>query len=207
MAMAARSQSPRNAPRGPAAGRRGGRGGSGLRPDRDGDVTMDIAVKGRGRVGKSTPPPTPGRDLSSRVSRGGGSRGGGRGSLLSDKSRSAIARHVASNDVSMREPRTSAPRAGLVELKITGWEKSKASGDADGGVSSLIRWMEKKASHRLGSRTREVKIKKVCRHQVPVDRRALYCQLAAIISGPPSFAANFRTTTAIQEFGPRVPYG
>ena len=62
----------------------------------------------------------------------------------------------------MKELKTNTPRAGLVDLKITGWEKSKASSDADGGVSSLIKWMEKKASHRLGSRTREVYIKKVC---------------------------------------------
>lgn len=163
---------------------------------------MDIAVKGRGRIGKATPPPGPSRDLSTRIS-----RGGARGGLLSDKSRSAIARHVASNDVAMKGAPPSAPRGGLVELKITGWEKSKASADADGGVSSLIKWMEKKASHRLGSRTREVKIKKVCRrHQHPADRRTLFCQLAAI-SGSPSFAANLRTTTAIPVFGPRLPYG
>lgn len=175
--MSARSQSPRNAPRAPAASRRG-RGGSGLRPDRDGDLTMDVAVKGRGRIGKSTatPPPTPNRDLMTRVSRGGPSRGGASRGLLSEKSRSAIAKHVASNDVSMRETRPTVPRSGLAEIRITGWEKSKASGDADGGVSSLIKWMEKKASHRLGSRTREVKIKKVCRlHRQNYLPIAAYC--------------------------------
>ena len=178
MATASGSPGSRGAPRAPRGLRRGAR--SGLRPDRDGDLTMDVAVKGSGRIGKATPSPAPGRDLTARPSRG-GIRGG---SLLSHKSRSAIARHVALNDVSMKGARTTVPRGSLVELAITGWEKSKASSDKDGGVSSLIRWLDKKASHRLGSRTREVKIKKVCRRQryllTPFDhgfdiRSALVC--------------------------------
>lgn len=109
----------------------------------------------------------------------------------------------------MKEARSGAPKGGLVELKVTGWEKSKASSDQDGGVSSLIKWMEKKASHRLGSKTRDVKIKKVCRrqHQRSADRLgSLY--LRQHTSGPPSLAANLRTTTAIQVyFGQRLPDG
>ena len=159
--MVGRSQSPRNAPRGPAAKRRGG-----ARADRDGDMAMDITVKGRGRIGKSSTPAPASRDLTSRMSRGGAKSG-----ILSTNARGAILRQAASGDVSMKEGRASAPRGGLVELKVTGWEKSKASSDADGGVSSLMKWMEKKASHRLGSRTREVKIKKVCRRQHLTDRR------------------------------------
>ncbi|KAK3706327.1 nuclear mRNA export, poly(A)+RNA binding protein [Vermiconidia calcicola] len=147
--MAAHSQSPRNAPRGPAAKRRGGGRG-----DKDGDLMMDVAVKGRGRIGKSAASASSGRDLTSRVS-----RGDAKGGILSGTARSAILRQAASGDVSMRESR-SAPRGGLVELQITGWKESKASSDKDGGVSSLIRWMEKKSSHRLGSRTRDVRIKK-----------------------------------------------
>ena len=197
--MAARTQSPRNAPRGPAANRRGGL--SGARPDRDGDLKMDIAIKGRGRIGKSTPPPSASRDLTSRVS-----RGGAKASILSGNARGAILRQAASGDVSMRESRSTAPRGGLIELKVTGWEKSKASSDADGGVSSLIKWMEKKASTRLGSRARPVKIKKVCCRQRPVDYHTSVCPLAAT-SGPLSFAANIRTTTAIQDYGQCLPYG
>lgn len=200
-----RSQSPRNPPRGPSARRRGGAGG--LRADKDGDLTMDVAVKGRGRIGKPTPPPQGNRDLSSRISRG-GARGGAQGSILSSRARGAILRQAATGDVSMKEARSTASQGQLVELKVTGWEKSKASSNDDGGVSSLVKWMEKKASHRLGSRTKEVRIKKVCRRQYHIaDRRTLLCQLTAI-SGPPSFAANLRTTTAIQfGFGPRLPDG
>lgn len=62
----------------------------------------------------------------------------------------------------MKESRAPVSR-GLQELKVTGWNKSKASGNPDGGVSSLVSWLEKKASNRLGSRVRTVKIKKVCR--------------------------------------------
>lgn len=205
--MASRTQTPRNAPRAPAAARRGrgGRGGGGgLRSDRDGDLTMDIAVKGRGRIGKPTPPPSANRDLTSRISRG-GARGG---SILSGRARGAILRQAAASDISMKEARAPARQRGLTELKVTGWEKSKASSDADGGVSSLIKWLEKKASHKLGSRAKQVKIKKVCRHPTPlILRRSLLCRLVAI-SGPLSFAANLRTTTAMQfTFGPLLRYG
>ena len=182
--MAAGTQAPRNAPRGPSAKRRGGARVGG-RADRDGDLTMDIAVKGRGGIGKSTPPPrgSTSRDLTSRTS-----RGGAKGSLLSGNAQSAILRKAAAGDISMRESRPSTSRGGLVELQVTGWEKSKASSDADGGVSSLIKWIEKKASNRLGSRAKPVKVKKVCRQRL-AGYRALVCPLAAL-SGPPSFAAN-----------------
>lgn len=171
----------------------------GARATREADVTMNFAVKDRGRVGKSTTPTPASRDLISRISRDGTAKG----TVLSGTARSAILRQAASSDVSMKEARLNAPRSGLVELKVTGWEKSKASSNADGGTSSLVKWLEKKASNRLGSRARQVKVKKVCRRQHLADRRALFCQLAAI-SGPPSLAANFRTTTAIQTFGLRL---
>jgi len=100
----------------------------------------------------------------------------------------------------MREGRSTGSRGGLVELSITGWEKSKASGAEDGGVSALIKWLEKKASHRLGSRTRDVKVKKVCSRQRLVDYRHSTSTLASR-SGLLSFAANLRTTTAIRASG------
>lgn len=166
-----------------------------MRADKDGDLTMDIAVKGRGRIGKA-PPTGPSRDLSSRVG-----RSDARSSVLSKTAQSAILRRAAAGDIAMKEHKSAAPRGGLVELKITGWEKSKASATAaDGGVSSLIKWLERKATHRLGSRARDVKVKKVCCRQRLADRNHSLNMLATI-SGPPSFAANFRTTTAIGAFG------
>ena len=119
---------------------------------------MGLPVKGRAGVGKGTGPPTgPRKDGASKPSRGG---------ILGAHAQREILRQASgTRDVAMREERTGGARGGLVELKVTGWNKSKASGDADGGVSSLIRWLEKKASSRLGSRVRNVKIKKVCRRQ------------------------------------------
>ena len=49
-----------------------------------------------------------------------------------------------------------APR-GLVSLTITGWKASKAANNADGGFKSLIQWLEKKASMRLGRRDTRIK--------------------------------------------------
>ena len=195
--MAVGSQQPRSAPRGPAASRR-----RAPRTDRDGDLKMDTTVKGRasrGGISKSTPPPS-GRqgDLSSRAS----TRSGSKASLASGNARSAILRNAAaSGDINMssaRAPQSSRGGA-LAELKVTGWQNSKASDSADGGVSALISWIEKKASNRLGSRARPVKVKKVCYNQHPADCRPR--PWPAAISGPPSFAANLRTTTAIQVLG------
>lgn len=153
---------------------------------------MDVAVKGRGRIGKAASSASSSRDLTARTP-----RSEARGGILSGSARKAILRQAAAGDVSMRESRSAGSRGALVELSITGWEKSKASGADDGGVSALIKWLEKKASHRLGSRTRDVKVKKVCcRHRLG---RSLYMLAAA--SGPPSFAANLRTTTAIEAYG------
>lgn len=131
-----------------------------------------------------------------------------RSALASGSARGAILRRAAaSGDVNMGDTRSpNNSRAGsLVELKVTGWRNSKASDSADGGASSLISWIEKKASNRLTSRARSVKVKKVCNNQHPADCRPSLA--AAAVSGPPSFAANLRTTTAIPVFGQRLPDG
>lgn len=200
--MAVGTNPPRSAPRGPAASRRRAAG----RTDRDGDLKMDVTGKGRaarGGISKSTPPPAKGGDLLSRSS----GRSGTKASLASGSARSAILRRAAaSGDISMNDTRSPAgSRVGsLAELKITGWKNSKAADSADGGVSALVSWIEKKASNRLGSRARAVKVKKVCYHQHSADCRP---HPPAAISGPPSFAANLRTTTAIQVLGQRLPDG
>ncbi|KAK5113126.1 hypothetical protein LTR62_003705 [Meristemomyces frigidus] len=131
----------------PAAKRR-----SALKADRDGDLSMGAAIKGRAGVGKSTPPTGPRKDAGGRATRTG---------ILGATAQREILRQAAgTRDVSMKEGRLSAARGTLVELKVTGWQKSKASDSADGGLSSLIKWLEKKASSKLGSRARNVKIKK-----------------------------------------------
>lgn len=156
---------------------------------------MGMPIKGRAAVGKSTPT-GPRKDGPPRSSRGG---------ILSATAQREILRKAGATDLTMKEARTSAAKGGLVELKVTGWTKSKASDKADRGVSSLISWLEKKGSIRLGSRARSLRIKKVCCRQ-HADRHISFCQHATT-SGPPSFAANLRTRTAIHVYGQRLPYG
>ncbi|KAK5736124.1 nuclear mRNA export, poly(A)+RNA binding protein [Elasticomyces elasticus] len=140
--MVARQNAPRAAPRGPAASRR--------KADRDGDLAMGLPIKGRAAVGKA--PPTGPRKDNGRPARGG---------ILGANAQREILRQASSTrEVTMKEERANGLRGGLVELKVTGWNKSKASSDADGGVASLIKWLEKKSSIRLGSRARNVKIRK-----------------------------------------------
>lgn len=183
----------KNASRGPAATRR-----DRTKADRDGDLAMDGPVKGRGgRVGKSSGPANARKDLTA---------GKGKGGILSAASQRAILKHAGAGDVAMKGSK-SVPSRGLTELKITNWNKSKASTNPDGGVSSLITWLEKKASNRLSSRVRTVKIKKVCR------RHHSYCYSGSrstprqsVHSGPLSFANHLTATAATRTYGPR-PFG
>lgn len=188
----------KKAPRGPAA----------LRHDRqtrdkDGDMAMGGPVKGRAGISKKTPAAKAnGRDLTSRV--------GAKKGLLDATAQREILKRAGAGDVAMREAKINAPR-GQVELKVGNWSKNKASTNADGGVSSLISWLEKKASSRLGSRTRSVKIKKVCcrlQHSSSAGHRLEYPRrMTILISGLPSLARKTRTTTAISNAGLRLPYG
>lgn len=191
--MVARQNGPRAAGRGSAAKR------AGARADKDGDISMGTSVKGRGGISKSTAPSGSKKELTGK---------GAKGGILSATAQREILRKAGAGDVSMKESRVSGgTRGGLVELKVTGWQRSKVSGTSDGGVSNLIQWLEKKASSRLGSRGRSVKIRKVRCRQNFADYQLPYCALAAA-SGPPSLAANLRTTTAINPLdGDRLPYG
>ena len=190
--MVARQNGPRAAGRGSAAKR------AGARADKDGDISMGTSVKGRGGISKSTAPTGSKKELTGK---------GAKGGILSATAQREILRKAGAGDVSMKESRVTGTRGGLVELKVTGWQKSKVSGTSDGGVSNLIQWLEKKASSRLGSKGRSVKIRKVRCRQNFADYQLPYCALAAA-SGPPSLAANLRTTTAINPLdGDRLPYG
>lgn len=158
---------------------------------------MGASVKGRAGVGKAPPLTGPRKDANGLVTRS--------GILGANAQREILRQASGTRDVSMKEGRLSAARGGLVELKVTGWQKSKASDSADGGLSALIKWLEKKASSKLGSKARNVKIKKVCLRQ-HTDRLTVLCVHAAK-SGPPSLAAKLRTTTAIQCHGSRLSHG
>jgi nuclear RNA export factor len=117
---------------------------------------MDGPARGRGKIGKSTAGAAGrggGRDAAGKTSRGG---------ILSSTAQRHILRQAANGDVTMKGARA-APRQHLVELKVTGWEKSSSSTNKDRGVSALTSWLEKKASRKLGSTAgrREVRIRKV----------------------------------------------
>lgn len=172
----------KNASRGPAATRR-----DRTKADRDGDLAMDGPIKARGgRVGKSSGSANARKDLTA---------GKGKGGILSAANQRAILKHAGAGDVATKGPKT-APSRGLAELKVTGWNKSKASTNPDGGVSSLVTWLEKKASNRLSSRVRTVKIKKVRRqHHNRCFPGHRLTNFPMIECGPLSCKSNSTTTT------------
>lgn len=66
-----------------------------------------------------------------------------------------IHRAAAKGDVRMKGDTAGRPSGGLEEFKVTGWEKSTASHDQDGGVESLKRWLQSKVARKLGSASRK----------------------------------------------------
>ncbi|KAK4990487.1 nuclear mRNA export, poly(A)+RNA binding protein [Elasticomyces elasticus] len=146
-----------SAPRGGVARRRG----NPLRPDRDGDLVMDssaASARGRGKIRKSRGSDSTGRDVGARPSRGG---------INTTRLQKEIIRHVLPCDAVMRAA-PAGPRSGR-------WTNSKASDSNDGGVSSLIIFLEKKASMRTGHPRRTIKIKKS-----RVDGQDLFVTLNAL---------------------------
>lgn len=160
---------------------------SALRADKDGDVSMDTSTRARGGISKSKPPTGPASDVSLRKPRAG---------LTAGRLKAEITRHVSSGAVTVKSRgSTGTPSRAPVELRITGWADSKASSGADSGVSTLITWLEKKATMRSSSK-RPVKIRKVCQQ---TSTTSSFCH--HVNAGPLSFAAKPRTTTGIQRLG------
>lgn len=107
-------------------------------PDRDGDVKMGVENSRTGIAKTKRPPKGP------------------KGALGSTDMQRKIHRAAASGDVRMKGEASSRPSGGLEEFKVTGWEKSSASHDKDGGVESLKKWLQSKISRKLGSASRRV---------------------------------------------------
>lgn len=170
--------------------------GGKMRADRDGDVKMDAGVKGGAGIKKSGAVKNAGKQA------GQGMRAGRLAAHLAGSAAQREALKDAATRGAPTQPRGPGERK-MMEVKITGWKKSKASDNEDGGVSSLLRWLEKKASTKLGSRARSVKVKKVCcrqRHRLGAGGRFFWPRGVAT-SGSLSFAANLRTTTAMRPPG------
>jgi nuclear RNA export factor len=120
------------------------------RIDRDGDLSMDGgAARGRGKrargdTGRATP-------------------AGGRPQARdrTDRTLNAIQKAIASN-ADQANIRQGTRGAGLEQVSVRGWKQSKAASNRDGGLESLIAFLEKKLTapdSKAGARAR---ITKVC---------------------------------------------
>ncbi|KAK3334813.1 hypothetical protein B0H65DRAFT_333175 [Neurospora tetraspora] len=131
-----RAGTARAPPRGPRAT---GGGGGGIqkrranpRTDRDGDVSMDAPAGGSGRGGSASG----GRGRGSKDARG------GRGAVNSRTSSRVVQNlqnYVSGGPVGKTQ-------SNMATLKILGMSNSKATGNRDGGLRSLLTFLERKAS-------------------------------------------------------------
>ncbi|KAF7587531.1 nuclear mRNA export, poly(A)+RNA binding protein, partial [Aspergillus hancockii] len=138
------------APRGRSSGAsdRGGirKRGATKRVDRDGDLAMDAgSAQGRGK----------------RV-RGDSSRSGTTGprTQTRDRALNAIQKAIASNTDSQANIRQGGRGSNLEQVTVRGWKQSKAASNRDGGLESLITFLEKKLNTndpKAGSRARITK--------------------------------------------------
>lgn len=112
--------------------------GPGGRSDKDGDISMDVPRRNNNnnnnnRVGKSNP-----RGAANRTNL---TRTGVNINRLQDE--------IDMQDASPRSrPRNTnnAPRADRMKIRVSGYKKSKASNNEDGGVGSLVAFLENKAT-------------------------------------------------------------
>jgi nuclear RNA export factor len=161
-AAVAPPRGPRGASPSVRGGTRGGiqkrRGGGPARVDKDGDLVMDAASAGdkrragRGRIegGAASKPLGTGRTNT------GPSRGSNQGLHRAQ----AILRGMESKQATVLESRITG--GGPSSLRIDGLSSSKAASNPDGGLESLLGFLERKASGLDAKSNRTVKIKKVC---------------------------------------------
>jgi hypothetical protein len=99
-------------------------------------------------------------------------------------------------------------RGGLSQLSVRGWTRSKAARNPDGGIESLIAFLEKKAtpSDPNAAANQRVKISKVCGTSPPGGHRhirSITCQACSRLKqyfrtkiGTTQSCRNFRWVTA-----------
>ncbi|KAF2164220.1 hypothetical protein M409DRAFT_25562 [Zasmidium cellare ATCC 36951] len=154
--------------------------------DRDGDVKMGVESNNRTGIGKTKRPPKGPK--------------GAQGALNSTDMQRKIHRATANGDVRMKGDAPAKTSGGLEEFKVTGWEKSTAAHDPDGGVESLKRWLQGKVSRKLGSASRKAAQFKKSR----VEGTALYISVPAIDAGPLARMNGFKwagVTLTIEKVG------
>lgn len=107
------------------------------RMDRDGDLDMN-ALSERGRGGKR------GRGDSGR----GSAFAPGRKAVIDrERTINTIHKALSSNAESQANIRTIHPKGQILEqVSVRGWKQSKAASNPDGGIESLVSWLEKKVA-------------------------------------------------------------
>ncbi|PYH64594.1 mRNA export factor mexA [Aspergillus vadensis CBS 113365] len=115
--------------------------GAATRVDREGDLMMDAgSARNRGKKG----------------------RGDSGRSPAANKAMDAIQKAISSNSDAQANIRQGGRGSGLEQVIVRGWKQSKAASNRDGGLESLIAFLEKKLSppdSKAGTRAR---ITKVC---------------------------------------------
>lgn len=151
------------------------------RTDRDGDLDMGAGSSGRGggRGGKGRVRTDRGRDSGRGTPAGSHSQPRNSRGPNGDKDRTldAIQKAIyssASSQANVRQARgrvdqltrdtNSRDRGGLEQLSVRGWRQSKAASNPDGGIESLISFLEKKGTPADPSAAANlrVRITKVC---------------------------------------------
>ncbi|KAK2747533.1 Vacuolar protein sorting-associated protein 53 [Myotisia sp. PD_48] len=117
------------------------------RVDRDGDLDMGAATGAAGVRGRKSRGQ---HDGGRRSAHNTVSRLGRRAHSDRDRSIDALQKAILGNTsspVNLRRSRggEDAGRSGLVQLRVQGWKSSKAASNPDGGIQSLIAFLEKKA--------------------------------------------------------------
>lgn len=115
------------------------------RIDRDGDLDMDGAGRGRGKRGRDAGPHT---------------QAGGRPQVW-DKTLDAIHQAITTNTDSQANIRQSKGGGNLEQLSVRGLKQSRAASHRDGGVESLLGFLERRLASDSKHGTR-AKISKVC---------------------------------------------
>lgn len=149
-----------------------------VKVDKDGDLDMDASGGGdvtrRARRGRGR-----GADQTQSGGRGGVRNGIPNGGISSATSQKAILRGMAAGAANVRGPRKgfnfskilreAAQQengqdrgAGLQQISVTGWRRSKAASNPDGGVSDLLAFLERKATASDTRAGKGAKIVKVC---------------------------------------------
>ncbi|XMA19548.1 hypothetical protein WAI453_012339 [Rhynchosporium graminicola] len=184
-------------------------GGPAPKIDRDGDLNMDAAVSaadkpksgnGSGGRGRGRNPDRPGRSQA-----GPASRPGGRGNTISDRAKQNMIRGLGGKQANVLESRIT---DGGLRLQVSGLSESKAASNPDGGLESLLGFLERKASGLDSKSNRAVKIKKSSKAGDSVFITASPEDIAAILKlNNFNFAGAILTIRALDASGdaPDVP--